>query len=77
MSAELRKRITSVIATTQNLHEDVITEGSSFEELGIDSLDSINILFALEEEFDIVIPDDPKHIRSVSEVLEGIERLLQ
>lgn len=77
MSTELTKRIISVIASTQCLPEEEISVDSSFEELGIDSLDSINILFALEEEFDIVIPNDPKHIRSVRQMLEGIEGLLQ
>ena len=50
---------------------------SSFEELSIDSLDGVNILFALENELDIQIPDEAaKQIRSVGQVVEGMEKLL-
>ena len=42
-----------------------------------DSLDGINILFALEGEFDLDIPDDAaRGIRTVREMVEGIEKLL-
>ena len=40
-------------------------------------MDGINILFALENEFDITIPDEQaKQIRSIREMVEGIEKLL-
>ena len=43
----------------------------------IDSLDGINILFALESEFDVDIPDDAaKKIRSVREMTDGIAQLI-
>ena len=45
-----------------------ITPTSTFEELGIDSLDGIQIVFALEMEFDVSIPDDAaKSIRGIAE----------
>jgi acyl carrier protein len=54
-----------------------ITATSTFEELGFDSLDGINILFALENEFDINIPDDAaRQIKSIPEMVEGIAGLL-
>ena len=47
------------------------------EELKFDSLDGINILFALENEFDINIPDeDARQIKSIPEMVAGIEKLL-
>jgi acyl carrier protein len=43
----------------------------------IDSLDGINILFELENEFNLDIPDEAtRSIRSVREMAEGIEKLL-
>jgi len=77
MPQELAERVTQVIAKTQHIPPETVTIDSSFEQLKIDSLDGINILFAIESEFDIDIPDDAaKQIRSVREMVEGIEKLL-
>ncbi len=77
MQDELSKRVIAVMATTQHMPEDKITIDSSFQELGIDSLDGINILFALESEFDINIPDDAaKEIKTVREMVEGVRQLV-
>ncbi len=77
MSDELIRRVTGVIAKTQHIPPEIVTIDSTFEELKIDSLDGINILFALESEFDIDIPDDAaRQIRSVREMAEGVEKLL-
>ena len=54
-----------------------ISIDSSFQELGIDSMDAVNILFGLESEFDISIPDEEtKEIRTVRQMAEGVEKLL-
>ncbi len=77
MSDELIQRIRTVIANTQRIPIDKITIDSSFEELGIDSMDGVNILFALENEFNITIPDEAaKQIRNVRQMMEGVERLI-
>jgi acyl carrier protein len=66
-----------VIATSKRIAEDRVTVDSSFEELGIDSMDAVEILFALENEFDIGIPDEEvKTVRNVRQMVEGVERLL-
>jgi len=77
MSEELIARVTAVIAKAQKIPLETVSIDKSFEELNIDSLDGINILFALEGEFDLDIPDDAaRGIRTVREMVEGIERLL-
>jgi acyl carrier protein len=74
------ERVIRVIVATQ--HYDAakaasITPASTFEELGIDSLDGIQIVFALENEFDVSIPDDAaKSIRGIADIVEGVEKLL-
>ena len=74
---ELTARVRAVIAATQHVPQEKITADSTFEELGIDSLDGINILFAVESEFNINIPDEAaQSIRSVQDVVEGIAKLL-
>jgi len=69
-----------VIVATQHYGAEKaasVTPTSTFEELGIDSLDGIQIVFALENEFDVSIPDDAaKSIRGIADIVEGIEKLL-
>ena len=77
MDPEVVKRVIGVIARTQHLEESKITVDASYEELGIDSLDGVNILFGLENEFDIQIADDSaKQIRSIRQTVEGVEQLV-
>jgi len=74
---ELTERVRRIIATAQHLPEDKVTADSTFAELNIDSLDGINILFAVESEFNVNIPDEAAQtIRSVRDVVEGIAKLL-
>jgi acyl carrier protein len=78
MSDQLTQRVLSTIAATQRISPEKVTVDKSFQELGIDSMDGINILFALENEFDITIPDEQaKQIRSIREMVAGVEKLVQ
>jgi acyl carrier protein len=75
---ELTARVRTVIATTQHLPQEKITADSTFQELGFDSLDGINILFAVESEFNIDIPDEAaQNLRSVRDVIDGLAKLLE
>lgn len=78
MAEELTDRILGVIASTQKVPREQVLIDSSFEELGIDSMDGVNILFAMENEFDITIPDDQaKAIRSIRDIVEGVRKLVE
>jgi acyl carrier protein len=73
----LGAQVIRVIAQTQRLPQDSVAADSTFEELKIDSLDGINIIFALENEFGIEIPDEGvQNMRSVREVVQGVRKLL-
>jgi len=77
MADEVMERVIRVIAETQRIPIETVKPESSFEELKIDSLDGINILFALENEFNINIPDDAaRSVKSIGEMTEGIRKLL-
>jgi acyl carrier protein len=77
MSDELIHKVLGVIASTQRIPLEKVTIDSSFEELGIDSMDGVNILFALENEFNITIPDEAaKQIRNIRQMIEGVEKLI-
>jgi acyl carrier protein len=70
-------RVTETIAKTQKIPVESVTLDKTFEELKIDSLDGINILFALEEEFKVDVPDEAaRQILSVRAAVEGIQKLL-
>ena len=72
MPAELADRVIQVIAKTQHLQPGTITIDQTFADLKFDSLDGMNILFAIENEFDISVPDDQAvKLKSVREMVEG------
>jgi len=56
---ELLKKIKSIVADKLSISEDQVTEEASFiDDLGADSLDTVELVMALEDEFDLDIPDD-------------------
>ncbi len=73
----LSAEVIRVIAQTQRIPLDSISLDSTFEELKIDSLDGINIVFALENAFHIEIPDEAmRTMQSVRDAVTGVTRLL-
>jgi acyl carrier protein len=77
MSDELIQRVIKAIAVTKRIPIGSITIDSDFVQLGIDSMDAVEILFALENEFDINIPDDEvRSVRGIRQMCEGVERLV-
>lgn len=77
MSESIQDRVLRVIATSRRIPVESIRPDSTFEELGIDSLDRLNILFDLEGEFDIEINDDEaKQVTSLDQMVAGITQLV-
>jgi acyl carrier protein len=77
MPEELTQRVLGTIAQAQRIPQENVTIESTFEELGIDSMDGVNILFALENEFDITIPDEAaKQILNVRQMVDGVKRII-
>src|SRR5689334_21592865 len=77
MSEELIQRVLKVIAASKRIPLETVTIDSEFQALNIDSMDAVEILFALENEFDINIPDDQvRSVRTVRQMCEGVERLV-
>jgi acyl carrier protein len=77
MSEELIQRVLKVIATSKRIPLETVTIDSDFQQLGIDSMDAVEILFALENEFDISIPDDEvRTVRNVRDMCTGVEKLV-
>jgi acyl carrier protein len=74
----IEERVINVITREQHLDAGKVTLQSTFEELGIDSLDGVNIMFALEEEFSISIPDSiARQMKSVGQVVDDLTRYME
>ncbi len=77
MTGTISERVIEVFKKTQYLPDGKVTPESTFVELNIDSLDGLQIVFALEEEFGISIPDDAaKKFTTVQQAIDGVALLL-
>ncbi len=77
MSMEFEK-LQGIIAEVLNVSEDEITTSTTFvDDLGADSLDIFEIIAAIEEQFDIEIPqEDAEKIVTVGDAVEQIRNVL-
>ena len=73
--ATVDERVKKIIAEQLGVEEDeVVSEASFVEDLGADSLDTVELVMALEEEFEIEIPDeDAEKILTVGKALDYIK----
>jgi len=69
------ERVKKVIVEQLQVSEDEVTETASFvEDLGADSLDVVELVMGLEEEFEIEIPDeDAEKIKTVDDAVKYID----
>ena len=68
-----RKLIHIVMKEKQTLPEDLLRPGTALAEAGIDSLDALTILFAIEEEFKISIPDTTaRAMKTFGDMIEAV-----
>lgn len=70
------KKVIDILADFTTLEKDMITEKTSLvTDLGLSSLDVINVVVAFEDEFDIEIPDQKiKELVTVGYIVEYLER---
>ena len=75
MSADIAAQVKQVIQDTLGVDEAKIVESASFvDDLGADSLDTVEVVMALEEKFDIEIPDsDAENIQTVGNAIEYVQ----
>jgi len=76
---EILDRVKKVVVEKLGVKEDEVKETSSFQEdLGADSLDTVELVMGLETEFDIEIPDDDVNsMRTVGDAVEYIASKLK
>ena len=74
----VEERVIRVFADFKKVPPEAITMDTTFAEMGFDSLDGLNRVFELEEEFNLTIPDDRvDDMKSVRQAVEGIGALLE
>ena len=73
--SNISEKVKGIIVEQLGVDQDQVTEDASFvDDLGADSLDQVELVMALEEEFGIEIPDeDAEKITRVKEAVEYIE----
>jgi acyl carrier protein len=77
MTDDIERQVIEVIARKKKLDPAAITPETTFEQLGIDSLDAADLLFTFEDTFGIVVPDDAaQSMKNVGQVTEGVRRLV-
>ena len=75
---EVMSRLKEIVVDRLNVEEEQIKPEASFvEDLGADSLDIVELIMGIEEEFDIEIPDDAaEHIQTVGDAVKFIQERL-
>ena len=74
--ASVKERVIDIVAEQLGVSKDQVTPETSFvNDLGADSLDTVELVMELEEEFDINIPDDAaEKIQKVGEAIDFISK---
>ena len=75
MAASVEQRVKEIICEQLGVSEDQVTPQASFiEDLGADSLDIVELVMAMEEEFEVEIPDDQaENIKTVADAVAYID----
>ena len=75
MSDDISSKVKKIVADHLGIEEAKVTEESSFiDDLGADSLDTVELVMAFEEKFGIEIPDDAAEtIQTVQNAIDYIE----
>ena len=73
--SDIADRVKKIVIEHLGVDAEKVTEQASFiDDLGADSLDTVELVMAFEEEFDIEIPDDAaEHIQTVGDAVKFIE----
>ena len=76
MSDDISSKVKKIVADHLGIDEAKVTDDSSFiDDLGADSLDTVELVMAFEEEFECEIPDDvAEKILTIKDAIEYIEK---
>jgi acyl carrier protein len=73
---EIARKLVEIVRKEKQVADDKLTPDTVLTEAGIDSLDSLTILFAIEEDFHISIPDDKaRAIKTFGDMIDVVQEL--
>ena len=73
----LEQRVIEIIAKKKKVDPSTITLDSTFQQLAIDSLDGMDLVFTFEDTFNITVPDNiVQQMKSVREIVDGLRQVL-
>ncbi len=70
------ERIKKLFLENFDFQEERLKPAATIESLGLDSLDKVEFVFALEKEFDVKIPDREVTLDTIQDMIEVIDRLI-
>jgi acyl carrier protein len=77
MSEEVFEKIKDLIVTKKGVDAEKVFIDSSFEELGMDSLDAVELVADMEEIFDVNIPNtELQNFKTIRQAVEGLQRAI-
>ncbi len=77
MPAEVFNRIKDLIVTKKGVEAEKVNIESSFEELGMDSLDAVELVADMEEIFNVNIPNtDLQNFKTIRQAVEGLQKAI-
>jgi acyl carrier protein len=77
MDDSLERQVIEIVAKRKKVPPETITRDSTFEQLGIDSLDGIDLVFTFEDTFGISVPDHvAREMRSIRQVVDSLQAAL-
>jgi acyl carrier protein len=77
MSELVFEKIATLLSTKKGMNKELINIDSSFEDLGLDSLDSIELIADMEEAFNVTIPNtELQGIKTVKNVVDGLVKAM-
>ncbi len=72
--SDVEERVKKIVAEQLGVKEDIVNEASFVDDLGADSLDTVELVMALEEEFECEIPDDEaEKITTVQQAIDYVK----
>ncbi len=77
MSEPIFEKIALILSTKKGIDKESILIESSFEDLGLDSLDAVELISDLEDEFNVTIPNmELQSIKTIQQAVDGLQKAI-
>lgn len=75
---EIKDKIFDIVAKEARLDRTTLTPDTKLDDLKIESLDMVQILFGIEDTFDVYVPQDDQNFKlaTLKDVVEGVKKLV-